>query len=141
MPVSLDILSDWLDKCDVNEVLEPDDPRYVRLEDFERDGVVIRGGDWTKPLFDCITLARAKDTAQLFSGYIGTGKSTELRRLQKRLQDAGYVVLLADAEQYHDLAHPILIEDLVVIIAGAFGEQAAAHVGEGGWARATGTGS
>ncbi len=121
----------WLSQLKVEEALEPDDPRYVAMHEYDRDGVVVRGGDWVKPLYDCITLSDNDASAQLFSGYIGTGKSTELRRLKKHLEAAGYVVLLADAEHYHDLSHPLEVPDLLVILAGSFGEQAAAHVGRG----------
>ena len=125
-------ISDWLEQCRHDTPLEPGDKRYVPLEDTEADGqrVTIRGGDCTTPLFDCITLTK-KPTCQLFSGYIGTGKSTELRRLKERLEEANYVVLMADAADYHDLSHPLSIEDLLVIIAGAIGDRTADIVGQG----------
>ncbi|WP_428267494.1 hypothetical protein [Haliangium sp.] len=132
MKIPRDQIRRWLQQCKEDEPLDPQDRRYVALEDFERDGqrVTIRGGDWTQPLFDCIDLAGEQATAQLFSGYIGTGKSTELRRLTHRLEEAGYDVLLIDAERYHDLAHPLMIQDLLVILAGAFGEKTQDRVGK-----------
>ena len=37
-------------------------------------------------------------------------------------------MLYSDAQRYHDLAHPLAIEELLVILAGAFGEAAGEHL-------------
>lgn len=44
------------------------------------------------------------------------------------LIESGYIVLYSDAQRYHDLTHPIAIEELLVILAGAFGEAAGEHL-------------
>jgi hypothetical protein len=77
--------------------LEPTDPRYVRLYDLPE----LRDDDPVQLLRFAID-ANAPPTAQLVSGFRGTGKSTELRRLRKELQDGGHVVLLCDIEDYLD---------------------------------------
>jgi hypothetical protein len=65
--------------------LEPDDPRYVPIYDDKRisadDPVVMMQTtvEWT-----------IESSVQLFSGFRGTGKSTELRRLRMRLAEADY---------------------------------------------------
>ncbi|MFA7243325.1 MAG: hypothetical protein WC091_24725 [Sulfuricellaceae bacterium] len=62
----------------------------------------------------------------LFTGDIGTGKSTELRRLRMLLRRHGHVVFLSDARDYINLNQPIEISDLmlsmVIALAGQAGE-------------------
>lgn len=97
--------------------LEPDDPRYVPLYDKPgldaEDPVALlaRSIEWT-----------TGQSVQLFSGFRGAGKSTELRRLRRRLQAAGYLVALFDVEDYLNVAVPIDISDFLMIVAGAFDE-------------------
>ena len=69
-------------------------------------------------------------SCQLFSGYIGTGKSTILLEMQTRLEAEGYVVLRADASRYHDLHHPISPTEMVIILAAAIGDQAGERLGK-----------
>ncbi len=59
----------------------------VVLADHVVDGklVSLRGEDHIDALYDTITL-REEQSCQLFSGFSGTGKSTELRRLTRRLE-------------------------------------------------------
>jgi hypothetical protein len=60
--------------------LEPDNELYVHL--YEQGDhpdpveVLAKGIEWAETL----------ETVQLFSGFRGTGKSTELRRLKQRLE-------------------------------------------------------
>jgi hypothetical protein len=128
-PVTADEVKKWLSACSPDQPIEPDDSRYVPLNSFVTKGGVVslRGEDPVLPVFDTITLSGTK-SCQLFSGYIGTGKSTELKRLASLLRDKGYIVLYSDAQRYHDLAHPLAIEELLVILAGAFGEAAGEHL-------------
>ena len=59
----------------------------------------------------------------LFSGFRGSGKTTELFRLRQRLSDLGYVVLYADALQYINPALPIEISGMLIVLAGAFSDK------------------
>lgn len=101
--------------------LEPDDPRYIPIYqelDLTRDDPVellARGIEWTPG-----------QSAQLFSGFRGTGKSTELRRLRKRLREAGFLVVLSDIEDYVNLSVPIDVSDFLMAVAGTFSEALAA---------------
>jgi hypothetical protein len=96
--------------------LEPDDPRYVPLyenSDEQDDPVEI--------------LARnirytAGASVQLFSGFRGTGKSTELRRLRARLRARGYLVLLVDLANYLNLSDRIDVSDFLMAVAGSVGD-------------------
>lgn len=82
--------------------LEPDDPRYVRLYDLPE----LRDDDPVELLRFAID-ANPPPTAQLVSGFRGTGKSTELRRLRSVMKEAGYVVLLCDLESFIDTGQPV----------------------------------
>lgn len=59
----------------------------------------------------------------LFTGQRGTGKSTELKRLEKRLEDAGCVVVYADLSEYLLLTKEVEISDFLMSIAGAMSEK------------------
>lgn len=98
--------------------LGPQDPRYVPLY---QDSELAR--------FDPVDgLARAVswipgESVQLLSGFRGTGKSTELRRLKQNLERDHYIVLLCDMEQYLNLSTPIDVTDFLLAICGAVNEQ------------------
>lgn len=101
----------------IDQPLEPTDPRYVplyhdrRLHADDPVELLARGIEWTPG-----------KSVQLLSGFRGTGKSTELRRLRKRLQDSGYLVVLCDVEDYINLSTPIDISDFLLALAGALGD-------------------
>lgn len=59
---------------------------------------------------------------QFFSGFRGSGKSTELKRLKQVLEGQGYFVYYADALEYLNPALPVEIEELLVLLAGAFSD-------------------
>jgi hypothetical protein len=62
------------------------------------------------------------ESIRLFSGFRGSGKTTELHRLQRVLEERGYFVLYADALNYVNAAEPIEITDLLMVMAGAFSD-------------------
>jgi hypothetical protein len=98
--------------------LEPHEDWYV---DLYRDPDVnstdpveqlATGIEWTDP-----------ESTHLFSGFRGTGKSTELRRLRARLQTTGrHVVVLCDMVETLNLATPVDAADFLIGVAGAFGD-------------------
>jgi len=97
--------------------LEPHDPLYVQI--FERRDLstadpvdaLRRGIEWGGP-----------ETVQPFSGFRGTGKSTELARLDDLLVRGGHLVIRCDMEDYVNLTMPVDISDFLIAVAGAFGE-------------------
>ena len=97
--------------------LEPDDPRYVHIYDDER----IAEDDPIKLMQTTIEWT-VGSSVQLFSGFRGSGKSTELRRLRSNLQQSGYLVILFDAEDYLNLSIPVDVPDFLLAVAGALGE-------------------
>jgi hypothetical protein len=62
------------------------------------------------------------ESIRLFSGFRGSGKTTQLRRLQQVMERQGYFVLYADALEYVNAAEPIEITELLMAMAGAFSD-------------------
>lgn len=95
--------------------LEPDDPRRVPVR--ERAGP----SDPVETMWNSIRLSDTP-TLQLFTGFSGSGKTTELLRLKRDLEQDGYFVLYVNALDYFSLSEPPTIGDLLVGIAGSFGD-------------------
>ncbi|KYF53915.1 hypothetical protein BE04_42485 [Sorangium cellulosum] len=117
--------------------LEPGDPRYVHLY----AGSSVLGRDPVDLLAEAIRFSPGQ-SIQLLSGFRGTGKSTELKRLESVLVREGYKVAYLDMERYVNMSTPVDISDFLMAVAGAFGEALAApeHLGrdmtkEGYWGR------
>jgi hypothetical protein len=60
---------------------------------------------------------------QTFSGFRGSGKTTELFRLRHVLRKDGCLVFYADALKYLSPADTVDIADMLLVIAGAFNDQ------------------
>lgn len=101
----------------IDQPLDPDDRRYVNLHGERRLGaddpveLLARGIEWTPG-----------QSVQLLSGFRGTGKSTELRRLRQRLIESDYLVVLCDVEDYINLSTPVDVSDFLLALAGAIGD-------------------
>ena len=96
------------------EPLTPDDARYEVLYEGNQDVVAL--------IHEGIRFSRPEGV-QLLSGYRGSGKSTELRRLERRLTEEGYLVVLIDIEEYLDLDSPLDVTDFLLGLSGALGER------------------
>lgn len=97
---------------------EDDRKRYVQIydpSDPEADPVAL--------LTNQIKRARSSSSAHLFSGFRGSGKSTELRRLQNKLQFLGYRVVYVDLDGYLDAYTPVGVGDYLLTLAGAFDDE------------------
>lgn len=94
--------------------LPPGDQAYIPL--YEDDP-----GDPVQKLATAIEWA-SLESAQLFSGFRGSGKSTELLRLQKTLGERGYQVVVCDMEDYLNLTSPVDVSDFLLALSGALGE-------------------
>jgi energy-coupling factor transporter ATP-binding protein EcfA2 len=96
--------------------LEPDSRCYVpHLE--KPDGT----GDPIVELYDRISWSEAASVS-LLSGHRGSGKSTELRRLRKLLEDEGCVVFLSDMRDYMNMTTQVDISDFFISIMGALND-------------------
>jgi hypothetical protein len=98
-----------------DEPLKPGDPRYEPV--YALPGCE----DPVRELERKIRFA-GRESISFFSGFRGSGKTTELFRLREKLEGLGYTVLYADALQYLNPALPIEIQDLLIVLAGAFGD-------------------
>lgn len=86
---------------EIKKIYQAFDPSPLRAEetDLYVDLDAVRGGDEpVNKLAQTIKLSEST-TTQLFAGHIGSGKSTELRLLQKQLQDDGYFVVFCQILQ------------------------------------------
>ena len=117
--------------------LEADDERYVSLYDE-----VLADADPVQQLAQAVEWAT--ESVRLFSGYRGTGKSTELRRLKRQLEDSGHLVFLRDMEDYLNLSTPVNVSDFLIAVAGSFDDairdeyESALDLSESYWQRVTG---
>ena len=103
----------------VDAPLDPaSDRRYVPLYG---DGAEAIGEDPVELLARAIEWSPG-ESVRLLSGFRGTGKSTELRRLRSRLRGAGYHVALIDMRSYVNLSTPVDVSDFLIALAGATGE-------------------
>ena len=99
--------------CSFAEPLEADDPRRV---DLYAMGVRGSGKDPITRLQTVIETAN-NPTQQLFSGFMGSGKSTELKRLASNLKESGYIPILAQFEDFFNLTVPPGINDVLATAA------------------------
>ncbi|NVB38654.1 hypothetical protein G6O69_12505 [Pseudenhygromyxa sp. WMMC2535] len=98
--------------------LSPDDSAYVEL--FETRA--LSADDPVERMALSIEFA-ALETAQLFSGHRGTGKTTQLRRLRERLQrDPKYKVVICDMEDYLPMTDEVDVVDFLLAAAGALSD-------------------
>jgi hypothetical protein len=99
-----------------DEALQPDnpfyEPIYARLEGEDPVAKLRTRIEWT-----------TVESLQLFSGFRGTGKTTELFRLRGELEKKGYLVLYANALDYLSPSEEVDIVTMLMSVAGAFGEQ------------------
>jgi hypothetical protein len=95
--------------------IEHTDHRYVPLYESLEDGDPIERLSRTIAFSD-------SESRQFFSGFRGTGKSTQLLRLKSQLAEEGYLTFYANAMDYLNPALPIDIGNLLVLLAGAFSD-------------------
>jgi DNA polymerase III delta prime subunit len=132
MTVTLEVLRRFIKHCDPNEPLAANDPLYVEFD----AGVPVRGSGHAsciEAMYRSIELSDpTAETCQLFTGFPGTGKTTELLRLAdklKRAEDVRTQVVFVDFQDYVDLFAPISITDILRVL--AFSLDRAALVAEG----------
>jgi predicted ATPase len=119
-----------------DEPLPPDDPRYVSLH-----GEPDEGDDPVELMMRTIELSSG-ESAQLFTGFRGTGKTTALRRLQSKLVQAGYKVVFVDIEDHLDTSRAVNVGEFFLALGSCFGEAMTAPellgdpaIGEDYWRR------
>ncbi len=102
--------------CDPDRALEPGDPRYVPLAEARGDSGPAKGGWRTRVARDI----RRSGTTETFliSGFLGDGKTTELRRLREDLMqgDPKMAVIYVDAGQCLNIEDYSITDVLLAII-------------------------
>ncbi|MCK4658338.1 MAG: hypothetical protein KAV82_02350 [Phycisphaerae bacterium] len=108
-----DLIRDAFNRCKVEEWLEVGDDRYVDLNELG-----VRGSDHSciEFLFEAVDMSDAASHL-LFSGFLGSGKSTELKILAHRFELSGYNVVFINTEDYLNLRVPANISDIMITIA------------------------
>lgn len=86
----------------------------VYVENLHKDGIFLP----RKALHSAIR-NNASAERYFFTGMRGSGKSTELRRLKRDLEDSGFVVFYADMTEYLPLNSPVEIGDFLLVILAA----------------------
>lgn len=100
----------------VDRPLPPGDPFYV--------GYLEARGPHRDPVERLALHVELADgaTVQLLSGQRGTGKSTNLLRLEKKLTELGCTVFYCDMDDYLNLTKPVEVTDFFMSLCGALSE-------------------
>lgn len=119
-PFDLRKLQHFVQQCDPMQPLSPGDPRYVDLD----GGTPVRGSDGASCVDELAkTILFSEPTipvCQIFTGFPGSGKTTELLRLKKRLEDSKLVpfhVLVIDFQLYRTDPTPLSIMEVLRVLA------------------------
>lgn len=116
-------LQRFYDSCNPSRTLvleNPEDRQYYI------DFASVRGGKVVEALERTITrLSPDKPTCQLFTGHIGCGKSTELRRLEAELKQQGFHVVYFESTQDVDMAD-VDVTDILLAMTRQLSESLAA---------------
>jgi hypothetical protein len=120
MTILLHELQNFVEACDPAVPLGPNDPRYVPLD----EGTPVRGSNGRSCIDDLArTILFAGPgvlTCQVFTGFPGTGKTTELGRLGARLQaskDLPTRVIHVDFQDYINMYAPASVTDVLRVLA------------------------
>lgn len=111
MNYPVDNLDDAYNACNPDKPLEVGDSRYLDLKE-------VRNNQNVSSLLRTIKRTTYADDfcKQLVTGHTGSGKSTELKRLQHQLEEALYFVVYVDVESSLDLQQ-ITYQDVLLNIA------------------------
>lgn len=102
-----------------DEPVGPDDKRYYPFHEAAGEP---RGNDPVHTLRTAIEVETTENgSCQLFSGFRGSGKSTELLRLRTELVASGYEVILVEGAQIINLHQALEPADLLVSVAAGVG--------------------
>ena len=135
MKPTFDELARWYAECDPDgPAIDPGDVkdhRYVPFDAWPNPvapdrTLALRGPSAADHLVRDIRLRSQGPrpaSAQLFSGFRGSGKSTELARVKAKLDD-DYTVLSFRADTYHHLSDALTPEELGLLLVAGIGEAA-----------------
>ncbi len=97
---------------------DPADPDAARdYKDLYIEDLHAAQGDVAKRLGTKIECSVGSRNVYLFSGTIGSGKSTELRRLANNLRETGHYAIVVNAMEYLNPQVPVGVVDLLMAMA------------------------
>jgi hypothetical protein len=130
MPIGPEELRHLIGVCDPNRPLSAGDPLYVAFD----EGTPVRGQAGRSCIDALHRLVLLQDeTCQLFTGFPGTGKTTELKRLKQRLEaqrDLPTFVVYVDFEHWLDRYTPVSITDVLRVVAHVLDREASIAEGK-----------
>ena len=130
MAIELRDLRRYVKQCDPQRPLPAGDPLYVPLDEGP---AAVRGNlSCVDALYKTIAYDDT-ESCQLLTGFLGTGKTTELKRLEDKLthaKDLPTHTIYVDFEEYIDRYAPISISDILRVIAYCMDREAT--IAEGG---------
>lgn len=88
----------------------------ARERQYYIDFAAVRGSNHIRELKRTITLLPTEQTCQLFTGHVGCGKSTELRRLKAELEELGFYVVYFESSEFLDMSD-VDVTDILLAIA------------------------
>lgn len=118
--ISLIELQNFVENCNPSVPLGPNDPRYVALD----AGAPVRGSQGRSCIDELertiLFSPQGVAKCQIFTGFPGTGKTTELARLKARFEankSISFRVIHVDFEDYIPLYAPASIVDVLRVLA------------------------
>src|SRR6516164_4465695 len=122
VPIDNSLFLKWLSqRLVVDAPLEPDSELYEPLYDQSPD-------DPIGLIFRDIVFSEVQ-SLNFISGFRGSGKTTELSRLRKKLRDDGFFVAYANALDYVLPSEPVDISDFLIVLAGSFSDSLEEELG------------
>jgi len=103
--------------------LTPEDPLYVPV--YRRTGA-----EDPVAKIQLLIETGGVESVQLFAGFKGSGKTTELFRLRSSLHKNGCLILYADALEYLDVGSPTDETTMLLAVAGAFSDALEKELGK-----------
>jgi len=101
--------------CDPYKTYEPDSKLVIDIDNYFDEVGLLRGYDWAQKLFDTIDYGSGQ-SYQLFTGYSGSGKTTELKRVMALAKEEDYKVVYIDSSEFIDLNSPVDIVDIYMSV-------------------------
>ncbi len=124
MNTPMDLVTEIYQACDPTEALESNDPRYVPLAAARGDAFAEQGG-WRRQIGKAIYQSKTPATC-LVSGFLGDGKTTELKRLIREFDDPRndrrLAAIYVDCEKYINPERYSFLDVLLAIV-GETGKQ------------------
>lgn len=120
--ITFEELKQWFDNCnlDASRITDQDE-WYIPLDEWRngdtQNPIALRGPSAAIEIATLIEIEKRgkRSSTQLFSGFRGSGKTTELKRIPDLLGDE-YAFLTLSAKEYNRLNASLTLEEMIMII-------------------------